>query len=84
MEFWSTTLWYLTNKYVQYIIIIRTPFPVFKDNSYYVQFLSLIINLNYVILMFFYSNFPSSKNYDHTIHRLGITLFIEVKVILSA
>jgi len=65
------------------IIIIRIPFPVFKDNSYYIQFFSLTINLNCAVLVLFYLNFPSSKNYDHIIHRLDAILSTEAKIILS-
>ena len=67
----------------QYIIIIRIPFPVFKDNSYYIQFFSLTINLNCAVLVLFYLNFPSSKNYDHIIHRLDAILSTKAKIILS-
>ena len=65
------------------LLLLEPLFPLFKDNSYYVQFLSLIINLNYATLTLFYPNLSLSKIYNHMIYRLGTTLFFEAKVTLS-
>jgi len=69
-------------------ILLEPLFLLFKNNSFYIQFLSLIINLNYTTLVLFYLNLSSFKIYNHVIYRLGVTyrlsatLSIEAKVTL--